>query len=212
MPHLTWGGGTETKLEFYLQRFANVSNPYEAIINSNIITSGSLQQPLVNLSYYARDNIASYLTVTKIPQENIEYLSSGLAASNCFNMFSGCSNLTSIPWNEFNIDTSQCTIMSDMFSDCDSITSLNLTGINTSKCTNMVRMFDGCRLLQKIICPDGFDLSSVTTNAMQSMFYDCNSYSGEPLHFKNVPRNLKLNSSHIYGIEGKHYVIDNYID
>ena len=47
------------------------------------------------------------------------------------------------------------------------------------------------------------------------MFNDCSSYSGEPLHFKNVPRDLDF--SRIGGIEGTHiegthYVIDSYKD
>ena len=255
------GGGTESKLkEFDLQRFANVSNPYEAIINSNIITNGSIQQPLVNLSYYARDNIANYGTITTIPQENIGYLSSGLAASSCESMFYDCRQLISIPWNEFNIDTSKVTNMSYMFQDCTALTSLNLSSFDTSQCTSMSIMFQnctaltslnlssfdtskvtkmiamfqhctaltsldlssfdtskmtsmysmfyGCGSLREIICPNGFDMSSCID--IDRMFTDCNSYSGEPLHFKNVPRNLDF--THISGTEGKHYVIDSYLD
>ena len=201
------GGGTETKLkEFDLQRFAEVDNPYETIISSNIITSGSIQQPLVYLSYYARDNIANYETITTIPQENIEYLSSGLSASNCRGMFHRCSALISIPWNEFNIDTSQVIDMSYMFYYCRALTSLDLSNFNTSKVTSMGTMFRQCLRLKEIICPKGFDLSSCSN--ISDMFTSCNSYNGEPLHFKNVPRNLDF--SMIGGIKGTHYVIDNY--
>jgi len=79
------GGGTESKLD--LQKFAEVNNPYQATINSNIITSGSIQPPLVDLSYYARDNIANYETITTIPQENIEYLGSGLIATDIYILY-----------------------------------------------------------------------------------------------------------------------------
>ena len=254
------GGGIGTELnKFDLQRFAEVSNPYEAIINSNIITNGLIQQSLVDLSYYAEKNIANYRTVTTIPQENIEYLSSGLTASNCRYMFYYCKQLTSIPWNEFDIDTSQCTSMRYMFYHCDALTSLDLSNIDTSKVTDMNgmfyqcealtsldlsnfntskvtdmysmfsvcksltsldlsnfntsqvtkmnNMFRNCGLLQEIICPNGFNLSSCTS--IDYMFNNCNLYR-EPLHFKNVPRNLDF--TNIDGTEGTHYVIDSYLD
>ena len=205
------GGGTETELvKFNLQRFATVDNPYQAIINSNIITSGLVQRPLVTLWRYCISNISNYSTMTKLPQEDIEYLSSGLAASNCAYMFSSCIKLVSIPWNEFNIDTSECTTMEDMFSSCRALTSLDLSNFDTSKVKNMNSMFSNCASLQEIICPDGFDLSSCTKIA--SMFWFCDSYIGEPLHFKNVPRSLDISERTTLGTEGKHYVIDSYLD
>ena len=157
---------------------------------------------------YARKNIANYETITTIPQENIEYLSSGLVANNCENMFENCKTLTSIPWNEFDIDTSQVTDMRYMFQNCFALTSLNLSNFDTSKVTSMRNMFCLCSKLQEIICPNGFDLSSCTV--ISNMFYGCTSYNGEPLHFKNVPRALDF--SMIRGTEGTHYVIDNYKD
>ena len=161
---------------------------------------------MVDLSNYAIINIANYQTVTEIPQENIEYLSSGLAASNCYNMFTFCNKLEYIPWNEFNIDTSYCINMGYMFTACTALTSLNLSNFDTSKVTDMEYMFSGCKSLQEIICPNGFNMSLCTN--VGYMFTECNSYSGEPLHFKNVPRNLDF--SDIRGTEGVHYVIDSY--
>ena len=193
-----------------------------------------MQQPLVSLSYYAIDNIENYETITIIPQKNIEYLSSGLATTNCEGVFYNCRQSTSIPWNEFNIDTSQCDVTVNMFSECEALTSLNLSNFDTSQVTDMRYMFQSCRALttldlsnfdtskvtdmnsmfgdceslQEIICPNGFDMSSCTN--VYHMFDGCTSYNGEPLHFKNVPRDLDF--SGIRGTESKHYVIDNYID
>ena len=185
-------------------------------------------------------------------------MSSGLAVSSCDSMFNNCYKLTSIPWNEFDIDTSKVTDMNQMFYECEALTSLDLSNIDTSKVTSMSLMFGicialtslnlssfdtskvtnmsnmfytcnsltsldlsnfdtskvtsmnsmfrYCGSLRKIICPNGFDISSCTD--VGYMFDDCTSYNGEPLHFKNVPRNL--NFSMIRGTEGKHYVIDNY--
>ena len=160
------------------------------------------------MSSYARNNIANYQTITTIPQENIEYLSSGLVASNCENMFENCKTLISVPWNEFDIDTSQVTDMRYMFQNCFALTSLNLSNFDTSQVTDMRQMFCLCSKLQEIICPNGFDMSSCTS--ISNMFYSCTSYNGEPLHFKNVPQALDF--SMIRGTEGKHYVIDNYKD
>jgi len=248
------GGGY--KRAFDLQRFAQVDNPYEFDIDTDKLADSIA---LIDLAYYARDNIANYQTITEIPQENIEYLSSGLSAGSCYSMFMYCRQLTSIPWNEFNIDTSQVTDMSYMFYSCRDLTSLDLSNIDTSKVTNMCYMFDTCRgltsldlsnidtskvtnmdsifaycqfltsldlsnidtskvtnmnsmfyyctSLQEIICPNGFDLSSCTD--VSYMFRYCNSY-GDPLHFKNVPRDLDF--SRIEGTEDTHYVIDSYKD
>ena len=121
-------------------------------------------------------------------------------------MFYNCKQLTSIPWNEFNIDTSQCKYMNSMFYHCDALTSLDLSSFDTSKVKSMSSIFQYCESLQEIICPNGFDLSSCTF--ISDIFYHCTSYNGEPLHFKNVPRDLDF--SRIGGTEGKHYVIDSY--
>ena len=228
------GGGTESKLD--LQRFASVSNPYTDELEEDLEISSLIEKQiiLVSLSFYAQNNIANYQTITTIPQENIEYLSSGLAASSCKSMFYNCRQLISIPWNEFNIDTSQCTSMVNMFQNCKALTSLNLSNFDTSQVTNMSGMFYNCNALtsldlsnfdtskvtsmtdmfywceslQKIICPNGFDMSSCTD--VGYMFTGCTSYNGEPLHFKNVPRDLDF--SYIRGTEGIHYVIDSYKD
>ena len=253
------GGGTETELvKFNLQRFATVDNPYIDNLEERLEISSLIKKALVSLTYYARDNIANYQTITTIPQENIEYLSGGLAASSCICMFENCKQLTSIPWNEFDIDTSKVTNMTSMFQNCEALTSLNLSSFDTSKVTNMrymfyncialtsldlsnfdtskvtnmssifnscnaltslnlssfdtsqvtsmFSMFNSCNALKEIICPNGFDMSSCTD--VYRMFFNCDSYSGDPLHFKNVPRDLDF--SDIGGTKGTHYVIDNY--
>ena len=153
-------------------------------------------------------NVIESTIVTELPRENIEYLSSGLVVSDCISAFMALFKLISLPYNEFNIDTRYCTNMHNMFRNCPSLPSLNISGMNTISCIDMDYMFAYCTNLQEIICPDGFDLSSCSNIAY--MFDGCTSYIGEPLHFKNVPRTLDF--SNIGGIEGKHYVIDSYLD
>lgn len=90
-----------------------------------------------------------------------------------------------------------------MFDTCESLTNLNLSSFDTSKVTDMNRMFFNC---SKLITIKGvLDLSSCTD--VDDMFCNC-SVTG--LHLKNVPRELDFSKSR--GIEGKTYVVDNYID
>ena len=162
------GGGY--KRAFDLQRFAQVDNPYEFDIDNNKLVDIDTQRTLADLSYYARNNIANYQTVTEIPQENIEYLGSGLIATNIDSIFSSCRALTSIPWNEFDIDTSQVTDMRYMFYYCSALTSLDLSNMDTSQCTDMSSMFQYCNALTGLNVSN-FDTSQVTD--MYSMFSEC---------------------------------------
>ena len=59
-------------------------------------------------------------------------------------MFSGCSNLTSVP----SFDTTNVTYMESMFLNCESLTSV--PSFDTSNVTNMYEMFSGCSRLETI--------------------------------------------------------------
>ena len=61
------------------------------------------------------------------------------------------------------LDTSNVTNMSNMFSDCRSLTSLDLSSFNTSKVTDMRYMFYGCSKLTSL------DLSSFNTSNVTNM-------------------------------------------
>ena len=67
-------------------------------------------------------------------------------------------------------DTSAVTDMSYMFYECESLTSLDLSGINTSAVTSMESMFNWCRNLVSIDL-SGLDTSAVTD--MSGMFASC---------------------------------------
>ena len=81
------------------------------------------------------------------------------------------SNLISINFND-NFNTSNVTDMGNMFSDCTSLTSLDLSSFNTAKVTNMNDIFDGCKSLTSLDLSK-FDTSNVTS--MYSMFEGCSS-------------------------------------
>jgi len=114
--------------------------------------------------------VSNYRRITELPQENKQYLSSGLWASSCQEMFSPMYMILSIPWNEFNINTSQCTDMNRMFNSCGDLTSLDLSTMNTSKVTNMSSMFSSCHDLTSL------NLSNFDTRQLQNasnMFNYC---------------------------------------
>ena len=74
-------------------------------------------------------------------------------------MFSDCSSLTSL--NVSNFDTSKVTDMSEMFNVCSKLTSLNVSNFNTSNVTYMDWMFTSCYKLTSLDL-SSFDMSKVT--------------------------------------------------
>ena len=84
-------------------------------------------------------------------------------------MFSNCKTLTSLDLSNF--DTSKVTSMNYMFSQCSALTSLDLSNFDTSKVTKMYYMFFFCRALTSLDLSN-FDTSKVTS--MSSMFSHCN--------------------------------------
>jgi surface protein len=84
-------------------------------------------------------------------------------------MFSYCSQITSIEGLE-NLNTDNVTDMSLMFLFCTKLKSLDLSSFNTSNVTRMDYMFEGCSSLQ-IIDLTSFDITNVTL--MACMFDSC---------------------------------------
>ena len=89
-------------------------------------------------------------------------------------MFSGCSDLTSLNVSSFN--TAKVKYMNFMFCDCSSLTSLDVSNFNTEKVTNMYCMFYNCSALTTIYCNDDWK-SDVVQNSV-NMFADCTNLKG----------------------------------
>ena len=85
------------------------------------------------------------------------------------NMFYMCNLLTSLDLSSF--DTSNVTDMGYMFSSCSALTSLDLSNFDTSNVTRMLGMFTGCFELTSLDLSN-FDTSKVTS--MNGMFSGCN--------------------------------------
>ena len=91
-----------------------------------------------------------------------------LEVTDMSNMFYNCSSLTSLDLSNFN--TANVTDMSYMFSYCSGLTSLNLSSFNTAHVTNMFSMFFNCSGLTSLDLSN-FNTDNVTN--MTSMFSPC---------------------------------------
>ena len=86
------------------------------------------------------------------------------------NMFENCDNLTSL--DVTNWDTSNITNMSSMFDYCNSLTTLDVSNFDTSNVTDMSNMFYNCNSLTSLDVSN-WDTSNVIS--MDWMFSECNS-------------------------------------
>ena len=87
---------------------------------------------------------------------------------NMSDMFSGCSSLTSIDLSYFN--TKSVVLMSSLFNGCSSLETVDISSFNTENVITMESMFNGCSSLTSI------DISNFNTQSLQNvafMFYNC---------------------------------------
>ena len=104
--------------------------------------------------------------------------------------FSGSSTLETISGLEY-LNTANVMDMSDMFADCQKLSSLDLSKFNTEKVTNMSGMFYGCQKLSSL------DLSKFNTEKvtyMSSMFEDCQELSSLDLSNFNTKEVKQMKS------------------
>ncbi|MCO6532491.1 BspA family leucine-rich repeat surface protein, partial [Lactobacillus sp.] len=106
---------------------------------------------------------------------------SGYATSGFFSNFTELTEITGL--NQ--LDTSQATSMSTMFSGCSMLTNLDLSGFNTTNVTNMSRMFSECSNLKSLNL-SGFNTSNVED--MSAMFDHCSSLTSLSLESFTTPK------------------------
>ena len=119
-----------------------------------------------NISY---SNTA--LSAAIISNSTVEASFKGSDTSNVTDMdymFSDCNSLKSLDLSGWN--TSNVTRMSSMFSNCSGLKSLDVSRFDTSNVTSMGSMFDGCSGLASLDVSN-FNTSKVTD--MGGMFYGC---------------------------------------
>ena len=167
----------ECKNVFYMESDLANENEITGIVEDNLIeynydgVYGPIPDPetgMVDLSNYAEKYIKDYMNIKEIPQENLDYLNSGLVASNMANMFESV-NCRSTEFPKLNIDTSKCTDMSYMFYLSDFQT-IDISNFDTSSVTDMHNMFYLCKYTKKINMSN-CDTSKVVY--MYDMFESC---------------------------------------
>ena len=99
--------------------------------------------------------------------EGLEYLNTS-EVKDMSGMFSDCATLTSLDLKSFN--TKNVTNMGRMFANCDTLTSLDLKNFNTKKVTDMGGMFLNCAALTSLDLKN-FNTKNVTD--LSSMFSGC---------------------------------------
>ena len=122
-------------------------------------------------SYYGYPVISLYGCFEDYKDEEINIR--GMDTSNVTSMremFSYCESLTTLDVSNF--DTSNVTDMSCMFYECKSLTTLGLSHFDTSNVTEMWSMFYCCHSLTSLDVSN-FNISNVIY--MMDMFYGCDS-------------------------------------
>ena len=94
--------------------------------------------------------------------------------TNMSQMFTGCKSLTSLDLSNFN--TSNVTAMLRMFYQCSALTTLDVSNFNTAKVTDMRGMFGLCSAMTTIYCNDDWNSGTVTKSS--DMFRDCKKLKG----------------------------------
>ena len=153
-------------------------------INKNI-GKGSIVHIVFDKSFstYTPTSLRSFFqSLTKLETiTGLEYLNTEKVTV-MSNMFYNCSSLTSLDVTHFN--TAKVTDMSNMFWGCSSLTSLDVTHFNTANVTNMSLMFWGCSSLTSLYLTN-FNTAKVTN--MRSMFYSCSSLTSlDVTHFNTA--------------------------
>lgn len=157
--------------------------PIDVTSDLSFYATEAVSYPSVDLSYYMLNNVSNYYSITEIPQQTLEYLSSGIRATNMAGMFTYCNELTNVPKIE-NIITSNVTNMSSMFASCNSLISVDISNFDTSNVTTMNSMFSNCINLTTII--GTIDMRSC--NNFYYMFDKCAKLQN--VRIKNPPINF----------------------
>ena len=116
----------------------------------------------------------------------LEYLNTEKATDMRF-MFSNCSSLTSLDVTHFN--TANVTDMGYMFLSCSKLSSLDVSHFNTANVTKMNSMFSSC---SKLISLDVTHFNTEKVTDMNSMFYNCSSLTSLDVSHFNTAKVTKM--------------------
>ena len=115
--------------------------------------------------------------------------------TNLSNMFSGCSNMTTIDLSSWKFG--QVTSMNSMFTNCMNVQTIDITGIDTSQMTStsgIEDMFWGCYALVRI--RGAIDLIGMNLTDLPSLGYGANNLT--TITYKNLGSNPQITSLDLY--------------
>lgn len=160
--------------EFQIEPEANMSVPQTENESDYILPTQEKDGMYYNIDANWKLSISGKnikkIDLDKDIRSNVKSVSISGIISDGSRLFANFSGAEEIVFND--VDTSNVTNMSYMFSYCESLKSLDLSKIDTSKVTNMHSMFLFCYSL-KTLDISGFNTGSVSE--MRSMFYHCES-------------------------------------
>ena len=212
MPNMFQKCKNLTTLDVTNWNTSNVTNMSGMFRDCNNLT-------VLNVSNFNTSNVTDMSSIfrecNKLTELNVSNFDTSKVTDMNY-MFYGCNNLTTLDVSNFN--TSNVTSMSGMFygcakltnidlsnwitslisgdwmfNNCQSITSLNLSGFDVSKVTNMNNMFKNCNKLTTLDISN-FNMDKVTTYT--DMFYNCTSLhqSGLTMTNCNEATKTKINN------------------
>ena len=135
-------------------------------------SAGSITQAVFDVSFANCSSITStaywFYECSKLSQiEGIENLKTD-SVTDMNNMFRDCSSLTTLDVSSFN--TANVTNMGSMFRGCSGLTTLDVSGFKTDNVTYMSDMFNGCSGLTSL---DVSSFNTANVTYLDGMFYDC---------------------------------------
>ena len=113
--------------------------------------------------------------------------------TSCYKWFYWCDKLKQVEGIK-NLNTKEVTDMVDMFCDCQSLSSLDVSGFNTGKVTDMSGMFFECISLKLL---DVAKFNTANVKSMSKMFYSCHN-----LDLLNV---TNFNTANVTNMQGMFY-------
>ena len=135
--------------------------------------------------------LSAYVYSPKVTTATLENAFIGNASPTATSFwFAGCRKLTNITGIE-NLNTSTCMIFTNMFIECESLTSLDLSAWDTSKAQLMSGMFRACRNLA-FLDVSKFNMSNV--RIIDMMFAFCNSLTSLNLKKWDVSNIISIQS------------------
>lgn len=152
-------------LETDIVDFSKVKNATKMFANANITNLSEVISKANFESLNIMNNMFSGIKATSLDVSNINTSK----VTNMQAVFNGAENLTDIIGIE-NWDTSKVTTMVNMFKECKSLKSINVSNFNTSNVTKMSGMFNYCASLTSLDVKN-FDISKVDN--ISYMFYMC---------------------------------------